>query len=333
MTAKKFDIISILLFLIFLTMFLFSETLSIQTRFSIPKEWLNINTIFISIVLEAIPFILIGVFVAALIQMFVSEEWLKRFIPKNPVLALFPAVIMGAIFPICECAIVPIVRRLIKKGMPIHVGMVFLVSAPILNPIVFASTYYAFGNKDISIAFARMGLAFIVSIIIGAVIYMIFKNSWQLKEKKVESIEVLTDSSHGKKENKLKQTMQHATDEFFDMGKFLIIGAFVAALFQTLLNRNMLEAIGMNEWLSPVVMMSFAFVLSLCSEADAFVASSFYNQFTSVSLIAFLVYGPMIDLKNTIVMLAYFKKRFVFILIGVITATVYVSVLLYSLFF
>ncbi|MFE8702064.1 permease [Cytobacillus sp. FJAT-54145] len=331
MTSKRLDFISILLFLLFLALFLFSEALSINSRLSIPKEWLNVNTIFISIVLEAIPFILLGVFVAALIQIFVSEEWLKKFIPKNPVLALFPAVIMGAIFPICECAIVPIVRRLLLKGMPLHVGIVFLVSAPILNPIVFASTYYAFGAKDVSIAYSRMGIAFVVSLIIGAVIYMIFKNKWQLKEK--EDSLVVQEHSHSKKKNKVMDTLQHASDEFFDMGKYLIIGAFIASLFQTFLDRSILEAVGMNVWLSPMVMMAFAYVLSLCSEADAFVASSFYNQFTGTSLIAFLVYGPMIDLKNTVVMLAYFNKRFVLIFIGILTVTVYISVMVYHVFF
>ncbi|MCD8502548.1 MAG: permease [Bacillaceae bacterium] len=86
---------------------------------------INFNTIFISIVIEAIPFILLGVFFSAIIQLYVSEDVIKKYLPRNPIAALLPAAVLGAIFPICECAIVPVVRRLVKKGMPLHVGVVF----------------------------------------------------------------------------------------------------------------------------------------------------------------------------------------------------------------
>ncbi|KKI88873.1 membrane protein [Bacillus sp. SA1-12] len=312
---------------LFFYLFLFVDFQDIS--FNIPSELLTVNTMFLSILLEAIPFILLGVFVSALIQTFVSEEFIKRVLPKNAIIALLPAALLGAIFPICECAIVPIVRRLLKKGMPLHLGVVFLVGAPILNPVVFASTLYAFGFH-VKIAYARMGLAFVLSIIIGFLFYLLFKNKDQLKMTQ----ELITGHSHGAEPaGKLKATLFHASDEFFEMGKFLILGAFIASLFQTFLDRTILTEIGTNPFLSPAVMMGFGYILSLCSEADAFVAASFGGSFTTGSLLAFLVYGPMLDLKNTIMLFAFFKAKFVAAFIAIVTITVYLSILVYQQIF
>ncbi|WP_100372567.1 permease [Bacillus sp. FJAT-45037] len=326
--------IGFVLLLLFLILFFNIESFkNDQAGFGVPDTWLTVNTIFLSIVIEAVPFILLGVFVSALIQIYVKEEWIHRFLPKNAYAALLPAAFLGAIFPICECAIVPIVRRLIKKGMPLHVGVVFLVGAPILNPVVAASTYFAFRN-DLTVLYARMGLAFILAIIIGGVLYTIFKNSDQLKITKDELVGVqpIAIQTPTRKMNRLKQTFYHAADEFFLMGKYLILGAFIASLFQTFLDRDILLTIGSNEWSSTAVMMAFAFLLSLCSEADAFVASSFGNTFTTGSLIAFLVYGPMLDLKNTIMLFAFFKARFVIIFMIVVTISVFTAVMAFQLF-
>ncbi|WP_203288500.1 permease [Metabacillus sp. cB07] len=312
---------------LFIYLFIFIDFGSFQI--DAPKSFLNLNTIFLSIVLEAIPFILLGVFVSALIQSFVSEEMIQKYLPKNAVIALFPAALLGIIFPVCECAIVPIVRRLIKKGMPLHIGIVFLVSAPILNPVVFASTYYAFQSSK-EIVYGRMGLAFIVAILVGLAVYLIFKNRDQLKWTREELVGRTVSSEPVNGVSKWKETLFHASDEFFEMGKYLILGAFIASVFQTFLDRSLLTDLGSSEFLSPAIMMAFAYILSLCSEADAFVAASFGGTFTAGSLLAFLVYGPMIDLKNTIMLFAFFRAKFVFAFIAIVTAAVYLSVLVYQ---
>jgi len=322
---------SIVLLMIFLILFAIGDRFPFENIFSIPLSLLDLNTMFISIVLEAIPFVLLGVFISSIIQTFLKEETLKKFIPKNPYLALFPAVTIGAIFPVCECAIVPIVRRLIQKGMPLHVGMVILVSAPVLNPIVFLSTFYAF-QTDLTIAWARMGLAFLVSLIVGGLIYSYFGNSWQLNRRTTLGITNSPDHDH-QRGNKIAQTFQHASDEFFDMGKFLILGALVASVVQTYVARETLLEIGSGVLAGPAVMMGLAYILSLCSEADAFVASSFKGLFSSSSILAFLVYGPMTDLKNTILMMAYFKKRFVLAFILIVTIVVYTITILFDVFY
>lgn len=287
---------------------------------------LHVNTIFLSIVLEALPFVFLGVFTSALIQTFVAEGSVQRFIPKNPVIAIVPAVLVSAIFPVCECAIIPVVRRLMKKGMPLHIGVIFIVGAPILNPIVFASTYYAFHSTPV-IAYARMGLAFVSAIVIGSLVYAIFRNRNQLKWTTEELLDKSVPSDD-RQIPKIKAVFYHASDEFFDMGKFLILGALIASLFQTFFDRNLLVSLAANDTVSPLVMMAFAFVVSLCSEADAFVASSFAHTFSAGSLLAFLVYGPMLDLKGTVMLFAYFRTKFVIGLMAIITVSVYVLILM-----
>lgn len=322
------DSLVFLLFCLFLLLFLFSEEIKNFSFFTtIPNSFFNINTIFLSIVLEAIPFILLGVFVSAIIQSFVSENTIQKLVPRNAYLAVIPAALLGIIFPICECAIIPVVRRLIKKGMPAHVGVVFMLSAPILNPVVYASTYFAFKSTPY-IANARMIIGFISAIIIGLILYHTFKGRTILKEKNHQHHE--HHHHHG---NKFLETMYHASDELFDTGKYLFIGAFCASLFQTFLDRNLLLSIGTSTTLSPAIMMGFAYVLSVCSEADAFVASSFGSSFTTGGILAFLVFGPMLDIKNTLMLFAYFKKKFVFSLIAVTTVVVYIAIYMYQLFY
>ncbi|WP_195694587.1 permease [Priestia megaterium] len=316
------DLTGVLLLVLFGYCFFFVD---INTKdLAIPASLLNVNSIFLSIVLEAIPFILLGVFASALIQVFVSEELVQRLIPKNPYIALLSAVLVSALLPVCECAIIPVIRRLLKKGMPLHIGVVILVGAPILNPVVFAATFYAF-QSNTSIVYSRMGLAVVACLLIGLSVYFFFKNSNQLRHVHVHEHE---DAKVG---NKLKQTLYHASDEFFDMGKYLLFGALVASLFQTFLDRQLLTNLASNDYMSSAVMMGFAYVLSLCSEADAFVASSFSHTFSPTALLAFLLYGPMMDFKNTIMLLSFFKKRFAFSLIFIITVIVYLVVMTYGI--
>nr|WP_254150448.1 permease [Bacillus subtilis] len=286
------------------------------------SSFLQLNSIFISILIEAIPFILIGVILSGIIQMFVSEEMIARIMPKNRFLAVLFGALAGVLFPACECGIIPITRRLLLKGVPLHAGVAFMLTAPIINPIVLFSTYIAFGNRW-SVVFYRGGLALAVSLIIGVILSYQFKDNQLLKPD-----EPGHHHHHGTLLQKLGGTLRHAIDEFFSVGKYLIIGAFIAAAMQTYVKTSTLLAIGQNDVSSSLVMMGLAFVLSLCSEVDAFIASSFSSTFSLGSLIAFLVFGAMVDIKNLLMMLAAFKKRFVFLLITYIVVIVLAGSLL-----
>lgn len=286
------------------------------------SSFLQLNSIFISILIEAIPFILIGVILSGIIQMFVSEEMIAKIMPKNRFLAVLFGALAGVLFPACECGIIPITRRLLLKGVPLHAGVAFMLTAPIINPIVLFSTYIAFGNRW-SVVFYRGGLALAVSLIIGVILSYQFKDNQLLKPD-----EPGHHHHHGTLLQKLGGTLRHAIDEFFSVGKYLIIGAFIAAAMQTYVKTSTLLAIGQNDVSSSLVMMGLAFVLSLCSEVDAFIASSFSSTFSLGSLIAFLVFGAMVDIKNLLMMLAAFKKRFVFLLITYIVVIVLAGSLL-----
>jgi uncharacterized membrane protein YraQ (UPF0718 family) len=308
----------------------------------------NFKTMFLSIILEALPFILLGVLISSLLQIFVSEQTITRIIPKNPFLAILFACLIGVIFPVCECGMIPIVRRLIKKGMPVYVAIVFILTGPILNPIVYAATYMAFRSRP-EIAYSRMALAFVVASIIGLVIYRFVKGNTLraaaeiLHEQHASAHDHSHDHDHHDHDhdhehghnhsNKLFSLLGHASDEFFEMGKYLMFGSLITAIIQTFVARESLVSIGHNGLGSHLFMMGFAYILSLCSTSDAFVASSFVNTFTTGSLLTFLVFGPMLDFKGTLMLLSVFKTKFVLLLTGLIVVTVLVCSLLFERLF
>jgi uncharacterized protein len=314
-----------------LTLVLFSFSTSFKGSFVFPPSLLNLNTIFLSILIEALPFVLIGVLIAGVIQIFVTEEHIKRWIPKNKILAVIMSCIVGAIFPACECGIVPIVRRLVSKGVPIHAAMGFMLTGPLINPIVIASTYMAFGN-DFKIAGLRMGLGFFVAVIVALIVSFLFKGN-QMKE----SISMGSSHSHlhTDKEsfiNRFWSMLTHSIDEFFDMAKFLVMGALLAALVQTYMPAKTLLETGNGPVASLLVMMGLAYVLSLCSEADAFIGASFSSIFPTSSILGFLIFGPMIDLKNTLMMLSVFRLKFVFGMLALVVSMVFITLMLVQSF-
>ncbi|WP_034658328.1 permease [Robertmurraya massiliosenegalensis] len=305
-------------------MVMFSQFAGDEMATQIPSSFLQLNTIFLSILIEAIPFVLIGVLIAGFIQIFITEEHLRKWIPKNKWLAIVMGCVVGALFPACECGIVPIIRRLVEKGVPIYVATGFLLTGPLINPIVILSTYMAFGN-DLKMALLRMGVGFVAALIIAIIIASFYKSN-QVKH----SLNRLATTHHHASGStfiqRLEGMMKHSIDEFFDMGKFLIIGAFIAAFVQTYLTSDSLLLFGNGVVGSTIVMMGLAYFLSLCSEADAFIGASFMNLFPATSVLAFLIYGPMIDLKNTIMLLAVFRTKFVLVLLLTITAVVFILV-------
>ncbi|MGH1257372.1 MULTISPECIES: permease [Bacillus] len=312
------ELIGIALIAIFLFLLFFVDFTSLANLHkSMPKEWLNVNTVFLSIIFEAIPFILLGVIVSSLIQVFVTEDMIQKVLPKSQIVAMIPAVFVGIIFPMCECVIIPIVRRLIQKGLPLHVGIVILLSAPIMNPIVLLSTVYAF-QKNAVVVYARFGIAICAALLVGLIVYYFYRGKNILKD--------IEDPVQEKEKRGWRNVVNHTVDEFFDTGKYLLIGAFFASVFQTFFDRNVLDTVAHNEVISPIIMMGLGYVLSICSAADAFIAASFGHVFSVKALLAFLVFGPMLDMKNTLMLFAYFQKKFVFFLIGIIILSVYTIV-------
>ncbi|GMK39156.1 hypothetical protein PCCS19_22100 [Paenibacillus sp. CCS19] len=285
-------------------------------------RWSTFRTMLISIILETLPFLLLGVAVSSLMHVFIPEAWIRRFIPSNPVLGILIASMLGILFPVCECGLIPIVRRLMAKGMPLYAGVVFMLAGPVVNPVVYSATYVAFRSRQ-EIVYARMGLAVAVAVAIGFIVYFFIKRN-PIKNALAHmptpsTLNVLKVTVRG---DKWGEAMRHAGSEFFDMGKYVIVGSILAALLQSLVPRSELLAIGQGEYASHLFMMSFAYFLSLCSTSDAFVASSFLGTFSASSLLTFMVFGPMIDMKGTLMLLSVFRARFVVLIIALIAILV-----------
>lgn len=280
----------------------------------------SFKTIFLSIVLEASPFLIAGVLMSSLLQIWLSERMLQRIIPRNPLVGLLCVSLLGVIFPVCECGIVPVVRRLIKKGMPAYLGIAFMLAAPVVNPIVYAATFAAFRTRP-EMAWERMGLAYGVAVLTGLFIYLL-ANGNPLKRSR-------EDLTGGTSAEETKTTWsgwaEHLLNEFFDMAKYLLFGAFLAASLQVLVSRSVLVDIGSDSLTAYPFMMGLAYVMSLCSTSDAFVAASFSNVFAKGPLLAFLVLGPMLDFKSTLMLLSSFRTRFVLLLVGSLVVLVWLG--------
>lgn len=310
-TISKFIALPIILLCLVLV-FKFKVVLNMRTLS-------NFSVIFTSIILESLPFIFIGSLVSSLIQLFVSEETIAKFIPKNKILAILCASVIGFLLPICECGIIPIARRLIKKGVPVGVATTFMLSTPIINPVVILSTYYAF-SYNIKILYLRIIFGIISSIIIGGILSILNKdgvNSLRNKDNEADDDLCLCGVDHTYTDNKSKFSllMDSVSSEFIDISKYVMLGAFISATFQVLVSRDSLNYLANNTLLSVLAMMFLAFILSICSEADAFIAGTFVGQFTTGSLLAFLIFGPMLDIKNTLMLMGGFKKRYLLLLI------------------
>ena len=272
------------------------------------------NTIFISILMQAFPFLLLGVFVSSVIQVFVTRDMISNYFPQNKVTSLLVAVLGGIIFPVCDCAIVPVAAQLVKKGVPLYAAVTFMLAAPVVNPIVIVSTLYAFPGEP-SVTFYRVFLGITIAVASGLT-FLLFPED----EKKllIGSDSLLCNcyycNSFGQNDgvkNKIAAIFKHAGEEFFDVGRFLVIGAFLTSVFQVTVSKDLLEQLGNSGVASLIIMMAAAFMLSVCSSSDAFIARSFTNQFSMGSVMGFLVLGPMIDIKNVLMLLGCFKKRFV----------------------
>ena len=313
------------------------------------------STRFLGIFIEAAPFLLLGTLTSGLIEAFLSHDDLVRFIPRNPVLATLTGGVMGVAFPVCECGVVPVTRRLYRKGLPASVGIAFLLASPVINPIVIASTYAAFHERAMEIVYLRIGVALVVAVLIGILFTFQTRPERLLRDvtahhpdpAPVQAVAaesrvpgglalasslIATGSSGAAAVARpvaapaaesgrmalvpgLKYALALAAEEFFEMGRYLIIGSLLATSMRFVFTQGQLEDLATNPVNSVLVMQALAFILSICSTADAFVALDFANTFTLGSVLGFLTFGPMVDIKSTLMFLGVFRRRVVLYLI------------------
>lgn len=290
---------------------------------------------FLGIVVESLPFIIIGSLVSAVIQVFLTEELIRKFIPKVSILGYLGAILSGILFPICECAIVPITRSLIKKGLPVGIGVSFMLAVPIVNPIVIMSTYYAFPN-NLSIVLLRILGGGLIALIVGLIIGYLYngKNKELILKENIMSIRCeccVSNKFITTKREKIINLINHGSNEFLNISVYFIIGAFLSSAFSALMNNEVLSKLNTNNLVGVLFMIGLSFILSLCSEADAFVVKGFLENFGVGAIIGFLIMGPMMDLKNTFLAFGVFKNRFATRLLLFITIFVTALALIISM--
>ena len=273
-------------------------------------------TRFLGIFVEAAPFLLLGSITSGLIETFIKSEDIMRYLPRNRLGAALGGAFLGLVFPVCECGVVPVARRLFSKGTPVSLGVAFLLAAPFMNPIVFASTYIAFGFGPVFIG--RIIVTLLVAVIVAVVLGSFAKPAAALKPIALGGGHDGHGHHHHKAPStraKLMEALAIAGDEFFEMGRFLVFGSILAALMQTLVPQESLLALGAGPILSVLFMQILAYVLSVCSTVDSFLALAFVNSFTTGAIVSFLSFGPMVDIKSTLMFTGVFRRRIVLYLV------------------
>ncbi|MBF0446087.1 MAG: permease [Magnetococcales bacterium] len=300
----------------------------------------NFATYFISITLEAAPFMIIGAFVAALIEVLVPNDTLPRLFGKLGFLGIPAVILVSPIFPICECGVIIIGRKLLQKGMPLPHVISYLLAAPILNPVVLGGTYIAF-YQDYFYPMLR-GLGGISVALLAGMFFLFIRRDWAIK-KGVDDPSNQNEHTHNHEDgccdiesqpnqngllNKIEHLFVHVRKDFLEMGIYFLFGVFLASTMKTFVGNEQLSLLGDGSFTGPATMMIMAFVMSLCSEADAFLAASFV-EFDMFSQMGFLVLGPMLDIKLLVMYRSIFTTRFILLLAGIVIFLVglYIAVL------
>ena len=284
----------------------------------------TVTAVFLGIFVEALPFLLAGVVVSSIIHQFLTVEQIQRLCPRSPVLAAGVGALLGLLFPVCECGSIPAARRLIAKGAPVPLGIAFVLAAPVVNPIVIISTWVAFAGRP-DIVLARVGLSAVIAVAVGIVL-----GKHPHPEQLLASpLHADTQQEHGPTcthddqqhdhnvshdqpvilIGRTRSVLQHAITELFEMGRYLVVGGLIAAILQTAVPKVALLSIGQGSLTSVLVLMTLAVLLSICSTVDAFVALSFMSTFQFGAVLAFLVFGPMIDIKSVLMLGTTFSRR------------------------
>ena len=296
-------------------------------------DYQQLILVFTSIIYEALPFIVLGVIIAGLLEEFVPQQAIAKVIPSNRLFAIGLGGLLGAIFPMCECGIIVVMRRLLRKGLPLSVCAAYVLAGPVINVVVITSTYVAFNppvRKDyvlggpVNVVLLRAGLAYLTAIVTAWIVEIQWRRygtgllhpsvTRGLRSADDDDDETVAGSRTWKQ--RIGAISETALNDFVDIMAFLVIGAAVAAGGRLVLQQgNFVNLIQNQPAISILIMMGMAILFCLCSEADAFVAANFQSFWPPASKMAFLVLGPMLDLKLYIMYTRVFRPRLIFTII------------------
>lgn len=284
------------------------DALARTATLSIPDAVGDAVTLGVSVIVEATPFLILGVVLSVVVQVWVPTRWTVALAahPRAWIRRLGLSV-LGVFLPVCECGNVPLGRGLMRRGVRPADGLTFLLAAPILNPVTIITTQQAFPG-DNRIVIARIVAGLLISNCIG----------WLYSKQKDQTVLLQTNfaasckveaHSHGKSGSKTNAAAEMFVSEFKLLLPALFLGASLAAMIQTMVPRDILLNLGSSPVWSMLGMLGLAFVVSICSNVDAFFALAFSSTFSAGAIVVFLVFGPMIDIKMLMLLRTLFKKR------------------------
>lgn len=277
--------------------------------------------IFGSLLIQALPFVMLGALAAALVEVFVPIGTFEKLGSLPRPLQLPAAALAGIAFPICECGSVPVARRLIVRGVHPAAGIAFMLAAPVINPVVLFSTAVAYqGRGALEMVLGRFSLGMVVALAAGTLIARSGAGKLVENARSHDPAKGLHDHDHDhghsdddgtahEHPGRSRAFVDHLAADLLLMGKFIVLGAAIAAAMQTIVPQSVFTGIVTTPFVGALIMIVLAFFLSLCSEADAFVAVSFI-QFPLGPQLAFLVFGPILDIKLALLYGATFGRDF-----------------------
>ena len=286
---------------------------------------------FLSVLFEGVPFLLLGSLISGLVDVFVSAERMQRLLPANRAAAICISGLLGLIFPMCECGSVIVIRRFIRKGLPLSVAVTYMLAAPIVSPLVAISTFAAFrGQNPFVMTSLRLTLGYLVAIAVGFIVHGLPSSALlrpemlaaaparrraglSISAAPAEQQDFSAIVAAASTPKKLLIAVQSATSDFLEVAFFFVIGTAIASVFNTAVDQTVIQPLATNPPHAIAALMGLAIILSVCSTTDAFIAASF-KAFPFAAKLGFLLFGPVFDLKLFWLYGILFKRRFVALL-------------------
>ena len=257
------------------------------------------STLLVSIVIQALPFLVLGVLISGAIAALIPPGWLARALPRQDALAVPAAGLAGVALPGCECASVPIAARLRASGVSPAAAFAFMLASPAINPVVLVSTAVAFPGRP-EMVLARFLASLGTSVAVGLIWSRIGREAWMTTRVRGRLVEG---------ESRWAAFTETARQDFLHAGGWLVVGAMAAATLQVVVPRSVVQQLAGDELLAALCLGLLAVALAICSEADAFVAASL-RQFSLSARLVFLVVGPAVDIKLVAMQTGVFGRRF-----------------------
>ncbi|MBD8022429.1 permease [Microbacterium sp. Sa1CUA4] len=287
----------------------------VLTDVALPERLQDGLTLAVSVLIESMPFVMLGVVLAVVIQVWIPPGAIERWLPRRAWARRAVLSLLGMLVPVCECGNVPFARGLMMRGFSVPETLTFLMAAPIVNPIVILTTHQAFGLND-GILVARLLGGYAIANLIGW-LYSRHPDPTSLLTARFAATcaapSVLEAESRG------RRTATQVLVELRAVMPALVLGSALAGAIQVLVPREVLVAIGSDPVLSILAMTLLALVVAICSNVDAFFALSFASTFTPGSIVAFLLIGPLIDVKMLALLRTTFTTR---LLAGVVPVVI-----------